>query len=263
MTKVSTITPCYNMSKYMKGFLDNLSTQTHKDLEIILDHNDPTDEEITLVEDYNKEHDNIFHIVVEGVDPIGVSMNRCIEFATGDYLCIWNVDDLRTPDSIEIMANVLDENPDVDVVYGNYNIVSRFGETNGQYVNVEPHIPELKTGMILGPFFMFRKSLIKKSGLFDEQFTCGADYDLALRLVRNGKAHFMPDILGYYLNEGLGQSTRPDSKQPIERTAIELRYNTSVIDQSLVGVAQENYDIENISIDDSKIAVSNFVHYKI
>ena len=136
MTKVSTITPCYNMSKYMKGFLDNLSTQTHKDLEIILDHNDPTDEEITLVEDYNKEHDNIFHIVVEGVDPIGVSMNRCIEFATGDYLCIWNVDDLRTPDSIEIMAKVLDENPDVDLVYGNYVIVPKFGETNGQFVDV-------------------------------------------------------------------------------------------------------------------------------
>ena len=251
------------MGRYIKGFLDNLSTQTHKDLEIILDHNDPTDEEITLVEEYNKQHDNIFHIIVEGVDPIGVSMNRCIEFASGDYLCIWNVDDLRTPESIEIMARVLDENPDVDVVYGNYNIVPRFGETNGQYVNVEPHIPELKTGFILGPFFMFRKSLIKKSGLFDEQFSCCADYDLALRLVRNGKAHFIPDILGYYLNEGLGQSTKPNSKQPIERTVIELRYNTSVIDQSLVGVAQENYDIEYISIDDSKIPVSNFVDYKI
>ena len=73
----------------------------------------------------------------------------------------------------------------------------------------------------------------------------------------------MSDILCYYLNEGLGQSTKPDSKQPIERTAIELRYNTSVIDQSLVSVAQENYDIENISIDDSKIPVSNFVNYKI
>ena len=37
----------------MKGFLDNLSTQTHKDLEIVLDHNEPTDEEINLVEEYN------------------------------------------------------------------------------------------------------------------------------------------------------------------------------------------------------------------
>ena len=60
MTKVSTITPCYNMSKYIKGFLDNLSTQTHKDLEIVLDHNEPTDEEIMLVEDYNKEHDDMY-----------------------------------------------------------------------------------------------------------------------------------------------------------------------------------------------------------
>lgn len=263
MTKVSTITPCYNMSKYMKGFLENLSTQTHKDLEIILDHNDPTDEEITLVEEYNKKYDNIFHIIVEGVDPIGVSMNRCIEFATGDYLCIWNVDDLRTPESIEIMARVLDENPEIDVVYGNYNIVPRFGETEGQYVNVEPHIPELKTGMILGPFFMFRKSLLKKSGMFDEQFETSADYDLAIRLVRNGEAHFMSDKLGYYLNEGLGQSTRAGSKQPIERTAIELRYNSSVIDPSLIDIAKDNYDINNLNIDDEKIPVSVFVDYKI
>ena len=74
MTKVSTITPCYNMSKYMRGFLDNLSTQTHKDLEIVLDHNDPTDAEVKLVEEYNEKYDNIFHIQVEGVDPIGISM---------------------------------------------------------------------------------------------------------------------------------------------------------------------------------------------
>ena len=258
MPKVSTITPCYNMSKYMKGFLDNLSTQTHKDLEIVLDHNEPTDEEIMLVEDYNKEHDNIFHIVVEGVDPIGISMNRCIEFATGDYLCIWNVDDLRTPDSIEIMAKVLDENPDVDLVYGNYVIVSKFGETNGQFVDVEPHIPELKEGMILGPFFMFRKSLIEKSGVFDEQLIQGPDYDLALRLVRNGKAHFMPDNLGYYLNEGLGMSTKPDSKQPIERTVIELRYNVRVLDPQLVPYTRE-YDVDNIIVDEEKIPVKNFI----
>tara|TARA_Y100000994_G_scaffold238509_1_gene231130 strand:- start:67 stop:852 length:786 start_codon:yes stop_codon:yes gene_type:complete len=257
MTKVSTITPCYNMGRYMKGFLDNLSTQTHKDLEIVLDHNDPTEAEVKLVEDYNEKYDNILHIKVEGVDPIGTSMNRCIENATGDYLCIWNVDDLRTPESIEVMAKTLDDNPDVDIVYGNYKIVSKFGETVGQSVDIKPYIPELKTGMILGPFFMFRKSLIKKSGLFDEQFTCGADYDLALRLVRNGEALFISDILGYYLNEGQGQSTKPDSKQPIERTVVELRYNVRVLEPHLVPQTRE-YDVENITINEQKIPVSVF-----
>ena len=257
MTKVSTITPCYNMSKYMKGFLDNLSTQTHKDLEIVLDHNDPSDEEVKLVEDYNEQYDNILHIKVEGVDPIGTSMNRCIEYATGDYLCIWNVDDLRTPDSIEVMAKALDENPDVDFVYGNYIIVPKFGSTEGQYVDETGREDELTTGMILGPYFMFRKSLLEKSGVFDEQLVQGADYDLALRLAFNAKGLHLPINLGYYLNEGLGQSTKPDSKQPIERTVIELRYNIRVLEPHLVPYTR-TYDVGNIIVDEEKIPVSNF-----
>ena len=256
MTKVSTITPCYNMSKYMKGFLDNLSTQTHKDLEIVLDHNDPSDEEVKLVEEYNEQYDNILHIKVEGVDPIGTSMNRCIEYATGDYLCIWNVDDLRTPDSIEVMAKALDENPDVDFVYGNYVIVPRFGGTEGQYVDETGREDELTTGMILGPYFMFRKSILEKSGVFDEQLIQGADYDLALRLAFNGKGLHLPVNLGYYLNEGLGQSTKPNSKQPIERTVIEMRYNIRVLEPQLMPYTRE-YDVENIIVDEEKIPVSN------
>ena len=256
MTKVSTITPCYNMSKYMKGFLDNLSTQTHKDLEIVLDHNDPSDEEVKLVEEYNEQYDNILHIKVEGVDPIGTSMNRCIEYATGDYLCIWNVDDLRTPDSIEVMAKALDDNPDVDFVYGNYTIVPNFGGTEGQYVDETGREDELTTSMILGPYFMFRKSILEKSGIFDEQLVQGADYDLALRLAFNGKGLHLPINLGYYLNEGLGQSTKPDSKQPVERTVIELRYDIRVLEPQLVPYTS-TYDIENIIVDEEKIPVSN------
>ncbi len=245
MTKVSTITPCYNMGKYMEGFLTNLSEQTHKDLEVVIDHNDPSDVEIKLVEEHNEIYDNIFHIQVEGVDPIGISMNRCIENASGDYLCIWNVDDLRTPDSIEVMAKTLDENPDVDFVYGNYNIVPQFGLKEGQLVDETGKEEYLKTGMILGPFFMFRKSILEKTKVFDEQLVSGADYDLALRLAFNGKGLHIPNILGYYLNEGLGASTRPDSKQPLERTVIELRYGLDVIDPRLIP-ATSDYDIERI-----------------
>ena len=256
MTKVSTITPCYNMSKYMKGFLDNLSIQTHKDLEIVLDHNDPSDDEVKLVEEYNEQYDNILHIKVEGVDPIGTSMNRCIEYATGDYLCIWNVDDLRTPDSIEVMAKALDDKSEVDFLYGNYVIVPNFGGTQGQYVDETGREDELTTGMILGPYFMFRKSILEKSGVFDEQLVQGADYDLALRLAFNGKGLHLPINLGYYLNEGLGQSTKPDSKQPIERTVIELRYNIRVLEPHLVPYTRE-YDVNNIIVDEEKIPVAN------
>ena len=256
MTKVSTITPCYNMGRYIKGFLENVSTQTHKDLEIVLDHNDPSSAEVKLVEEHNDKYDNIFHIQVEGVDPIGISMNRCIENASGDYLCIWNVDDLRTPDSIEVMAKALDDNPDVNFVYGNYYIVPSFGSTNGQYVDETGKEEYLKVGMILGPFFMFRKSALKKSGVFDEQLMSGADYDLALRLAFNGKGLHIPLNLGYYLNDGQGLSTG-NRKQPIERTVIELRYGVRVLEPHLVPETRA-YDVENIIINDKKIPAKRF-----
>lgn len=251
MTKVSTITPCYNMRKYMEGFLQNLSTQTYKDLEVVLDHNNPTNYEIDLIEKHNKQYDNIVHIKVDGVDPIGISMNRCIEYSTGEYLCIWNVDDLRTDNSIEIMATTLDNNPDVDFVYGNYVVVNSFGSTNGKLVDETGKEEYLTKGMILGPFFMFRKSAIQKAGMFDEQLVSGADFDLALRLAFNGKGLHIPEILGYYLDEGLGASTRPNSKQPLERTVIELRYGLNVLEPHLIPEAQK-YDVENLIFNERK-----------
>ena len=245
MTKVSTITACYNMGKYMQGFLENLSKQTNQDLEVVMDHNNPSDEEVTMIEEYNEIYDNIFHIQVEGVDPLGVSWNRCIENSSGDYLCIWNVDDLRTPDSIEMMARALDENPDVDFVYGDFTIVSRFRSTEGQFVNNAGREHLLKSGMILGPFFMFRKSVLEKTKVFDEQLVSGNDFDFALRLAFNSKGLHIPHDSGYYLNEGMGLSTRPDSKQALERTVIELRYGLDVLEPHLIPQTKD-YDIERI-----------------
>ncbi len=99
--------------------------------------------------------------------------------------------------------------------------------------------------MILGPFFMFRKSILEKTKVFDEQLVSGNDYDLALRLAFNGKGMHIPHNSGYYLNEGLGLSTRPDSKQALERTVIELRYGLDVIEPRLLP-ARKEYDIERI-----------------
>ena len=40
----------------------------------------------------------------------------------------------------------------------------KFGGTEGQYVDETGREDELTTGMILGPYFMFRKSILEKSG---------------------------------------------------------------------------------------------------
>lgn len=240
---VSTITPCFRMKRYLKKFLDELPKQTFfNKIEIVLDHNEPDEEEIKWVKDFqNKYPGRIKHIIVPKVDPLGISMNRCMKEASGKYLTIWNVDDLRTPNSIEIQYNMLEQDKEYGLAYGNYIVVRHFGDTEGKLIE-HSNIPEIELtrSMVTGPFIFFRKDLLDKSGYFDEQLIQGPDFDLSIRLAFHTKARVTDKILGYYLNEGKGMSTKPDSPQPIERVAIELRYGIyDKIDYDLIADASK------------------------
>lgn len=261
--KVSTITPCFKMKQYLPKFLDELPSQTYFDnLEIVLDHNEPDEEEIKWVEDFNKKYPGkIKHIIIPKVDPIGTSMNRCIKEATGELVTIWNVDDLRTPESIESQVKAIQEEG-ADIAIGDYRIVRNFGEKKIGKIISHNNIPEseFKRSMWFGPFVMFKKSLCEKAGYFDEQLRSGADFDLSVRLAYNGKVTVAKDLLGYYLNEGKGASTRPNSKQPAERTVIELRYGIfDKIDMNYVP-ATISYSVPTIINFGIIYPVSSFVH---
>ena len=225
--EVSAITPCYKMKDYIEIFLERLPRQTFFNrMEVVLDHNEPERGEVELVRKFQKKYPGrLQHIIIKKVDPIGRSMNRCIHNAKGKFLTIWNVDDLRTNNSIELQYNQIKRDTKVGFVYGNYTIVKEFGSSSGKFIdhkNFNKH--ELTKSMILGPFFMFKKNLCKRIGFFDEQLLQGADFDFAIRLALASKGKMVLENLGYYLNAQKGLSTKPNSLQPIEKDLICMRY---------------------------------------
>jgi glycosyltransferase involved in cell wall biosynthesis len=248
------------MKKYLKTFLEDLPNQTFfKQMEVVLDHNEPDEEEMSWVKDFQEKYPGkIKHIVVLKVDPIGTSINRCIEKSSGEYLTIWNVDDLRTPDSIEKQVKTLESG--CDITYGDYKIVREFGSHSGKVV-VHKDIPESEftRSMIFGPFLMFKKNLCERAGYFDEQLKSGADFDMSIRLAFNGKAKMTEGLLGYYLNEGKGASTKPGSRQELERTMIEMRYGIlDKIDYDYIPKMYQ-FNIPNILSSRGTDPVSKFV----
>lgn len=263
---VSTITPCFHMERYLKLFLDELPKQTIFDsLQVVLDHNEPTDKELVWVKEFQKKYPGVLkHIIVNPVEPIGTSMNRCIREADADYVAIWNVDDLRTPDSLEKQLDIL-QNKGGDVTYGNFVIVNKFPDTTGKLsdqVRYHRWPKEYTRSMILGPFFMWRKNLCEKAGMFDEQLKSGADFDLAIRLAIHGKVLPTHGVLGYYLDEGLGASTRGDGRQSLERTVIELRYGITdkIVPAWVVKLQGTNeFKLNMLMFDDIEHDVANFV----
>ena len=222
--KISIILSLYNVEKYLETYFeDSLNQKGIEEIEFSIVHNRPTDKEKEIIESYCDKLNIIYQEVP--LEPLYTSWNRAILQSTGEYLACWNVDDLRTYDSIERMIKSLDENKDVGFTYGDIIIVNEFRIKQGRYITTPSFTKKLgTTGAIGGPFFMWRRSLIETVGLFDEQFKSGGDFDYTVRLSLLSEGIKTDGLIGYFLNENAGLSTRSRDLQIIERTVIEMRY---------------------------------------
>lgn len=224
MSKVSIILSLYNVEKYLdKYFEDALNQKGIENIEFSIVHNKPTKKEKETIEKYSDKLNIVYQEVP--LEPLYISWNRAIMQSSSEYLACWNVDDLRADDSIERMVKTLDENHHAGFTYGDIILVNAFEKKEGRYITTPTFTKQLgTTGAIGGPFFMWRRSLIGKIGLFDEQFKSGGDFDYTVRLSLFSEGKKTDGIIGYFLNEKSGLSTRNKDLQILERTVIEVRY---------------------------------------
>ena len=243
MVKLIVITSVYNSEKYIKEFFKSVALQTYKDFEIAVELVKPSSKEIKLFQKAQKKFHCLNLNYYEEKISLPKAWNEAIKRTKSQLICIWNVDDMRTPESLSKMVDIFDSNNEVDFVYGNYTVINKFRSKKGSFKDESGREHELKTAMILGPFFMFKRSVLEKIGYFDEQLLSGADYDFAMRLGRYCHGKHIDFNLGYYLNERSGLSTKKNSLQEIERTVVEIRYGLDPINKSLIEKAKKEYKI--------------------
>ncbi len=252
---LSIITSCYRGEKYLPTFFQNLSEQTiFGEIEVVFVANDPTEAEKSVIWEFQKKYpENIVYLEVPR-EPLSVSMNRAILASNGDYIFNWDIDDLRTNNSIELQYEILSSERNIMLTYGNFIVTKKFGSTVWyEVISPEFERKEFISNMHCGPFRAWKKEIHKKVGYFDEQLRSGADFDLMIRIATffdMKKTHW---LLGYYLNANTWLSTGGQksffSLQAKELRIINTRYNVlSKIDFS---VPIEWYDIGAIKNNDS------------
>ena len=260
--KISILTSYYKNIKCLSYFLNNLNKQTIFDkIEIIIDHNKPTKQEIKLIKKFQQQYPNkLVHLISKKVVPYGVSINRCINASRGSYLAIWNIDDARTPNSLELQYNAI-KNKKVSFVYGNFKIVKELGSISGKEVDVGRYDKnELLISMIIGPFFMFRKNICNKIGYYDEQLISGSDFDFAIKMALVSKGKKILNNLGYYLDVGTGLSTtKKNNTQIVEKNLICLRYGIfkKVNFHSIIQIMK--YEIKSTKYKNKYIPISKYL----
>jgi len=244
--KISVLTSLYRSEQFLEGYFKHLSEIDGVDkIEVLLLHNDPQENEMKIVNRWQPRIPFIRHIVIPERETVYSTWNRGIQLSEGEYITVWNVDDVRFPDSIIQQAEALDKNPEAAIAYGDIWVSRQYGicgtkKTNSPTYNDHTRIKFLSEYHI-SCFQMWRKSIHPIVGYYDEQFRCIADFDFQIRVVFLFPFVKINEILGIYL-ENQPHKLSANGLQPIEYNIIAQRYaNYFLLNFFLLPEAKKKY----------------------
>ena len=115
---ISVIIPIYNAAPYLSEAIESILHQTKSGIEIILVDDGSTDGSAEMIDDYSRQHDNIF---VKHQKNSGVEKARAEGYlmARGKYIGWIDADDIAKPDMFEKLFDLAEQKAS-DYVYCNY-----------------------------------------------------------------------------------------------------------------------------------------------
>lgn len=91
------------------------------------------------------------------------------------------------PGALETIESTLQDDPDLDVIYGHSTILDDAGAMTGYHFNVEPPSAKLlEAGIISQPSCLFRRAAYDKAGGLNRDLHYVMDWDLWIRLYKSG-----------------------------------------------------------------------------
>jgi glycosyltransferase involved in cell wall biosynthesis len=187
---VTVVIPAYNAARYIAQALDSVQAQTFSDYEVIVVNDGSIDrDELEQVL-----HSHALPVIYLSQENSGVAAarNAAIRIARGKFYAQLDADDQWTPDYLEVQLAILSDDPEVVLVYPNAMIIG--DEANGtvEFMNVSPSEGEVdfealvRQKCIVMTCVTARMSAIREAGMFDESLRTCEDFDLWLRVLKNG-----------------------------------------------------------------------------
>jgi glycosyltransferase involved in cell wall biosynthesis len=181
-TVVSIVIPTLNSGKTLSDCLDSIVNQSYQDLEILLIDGKSTDNTLGIIQKYAEKYQNITYV---SENDLGIydAMNKGISLAKGTWLYFLGSDDKLYNNDVLSMIFKEKRSEKQKVIYGNVLINGDAGwARNGQLYDGEFTLPKLIERNICHQSMFFHKSVFKKCGIFNIDYSICADWDMNLRL---------------------------------------------------------------------------------
>lgn len=203
--KISILVPLYNTPKdFLKEMIDSVVNQTYQNWELCLA--DGSDKEHAYVGDICREYikkpggERIIYKKLLKNEGISGNTNACYAMATGEYIGLFDHDDVLHPCALYEYVKVINEK-DADYIYCD-EITFKNGDVNKMVtMHFKPDyaIDNLRANNYICHFSVFARDLLEGTELFRTKFDGSQDHDMILRLTDAAKnVVHVPKALYYW-----------------------------------------------------------------
>ena len=199
---VSVVVPNFNGASYIKDSLNSVFSQDYANIEVIVVDDGSTDDSIKILKSYGSK----IKLITQSNKGSSTARNAGINLAKGEYIALLDSDDIWAENKLSIQVRMLNSEK-YDLVYcsgqeftGNFKNglihVAQYSGDCYQYFKKFPTKGIIELGCSTA---VFRSSLLKFSGLFDESFMGAAeDWDFFRRYAKFAKVGYSSEVLVWY-----------------------------------------------------------------
>lgn len=199
----SILVPLYNTpEKFLREMIESVINQTYGQWELCLA--DGSDEKHSYVgqicRDYAGKDSRIVYNKLERNEGISGNTNACYKMATGEYIGLFDHDDILHPCAFYEYRKVIDEQG-ADYIYCDEATFTKGSVNKMITLHFKPDyaIDNLRANNYICHFSLFKKSLLQETQLFRTEFDGSQDHDMILRLTSLAKnVVHIPKILYYW-----------------------------------------------------------------
>lgn len=185
MNKISIVIPSFNQGKFIERTFLSLIQQNYSNLEIIVIDGGSVDETINVIKKYESK---IKYWVSEKDNGQTAAINKGFRIATGEIIGYLNSDDILFPGSLEKIHKYFDENPEIEIIYGNGVWI----DENDEVIKKRKNIPFSYNTWFYGmadpfqPEVFYRRPVLEKAGFLDENYFMMMDREWWIRMSNSG-----------------------------------------------------------------------------
>ena len=203
MIKISILVPLYNTPEpFLRDMITSVLNQTYQNWELCLaDGSDAEHGEVgRICREYLEKDSRIVYQKLLKNEGISGNTNECLKLATGEYIGLFDHDDILHPSTLYEYAKAVNEQ-DADYIYCDETTFKN-GDINKMLtMHFKPDyaVDNLRANNYICHFSVFAKRLLEGEELFRSRFDGSQDHDMILRMTDRAK-HIVhiPKLLYYW-----------------------------------------------------------------